>query len=286
MTRVTADREAEDAEGTFGGRIAALRPEAVIDLICFTAASARQLRRGAAPVAPAAGALRDHLGARPRAAGAGDRGRAPHRLRRVRHGQGRDRGTAAPGDPGGRRPGRGAAPRSHQRAGLAGHHPGREPRPRRVDCPGDGPAARAARPRARRPAPRARRRRGAGVRARAVPARGDRRQLPRGGRAGDDAAGPGGRRGARGSAASRSWTSSSWDEFARRAGPGHAEVTREHTSRSITASIARAREVLGYAPRYSALDALHEALAWLVANGQADVGGQPLPARQRRPGGR
>jgi len=33
-------------------------------------------------------------------------------------------------------------------------------------------------------------------------------------------------------------------------------------------------EVLGYAPRYSTLDALHEALAWLVANGQADVGGQ------------
>jgi hypothetical protein len=36
----------------------------------------------------------------------------------------------------------------------------------------------------------------------------------------------------------------------------------------------RNREVLGYAPRYSSLDALHEALAWLVANGQADVGGQ------------
>jgi hypothetical protein len=32
--------------------------------------------------------------------------------------------------------------------------------------------------------------------------------------------------------------------------------------------------VLGYAPRYSTPDALHEALAWLAANGQADVGGQ------------
>ena len=51
-------------------------------------------------------------------------------------------------------------------------------------------------------------------------------------------------------------------------------MTREHTARSITASIERAREVLGYAPRYSTLDALHEALAWLVAHGQADVGGQ------------
>ena len=44
--------------------------------------------------------------------------------------------------------------------------------------------------------------------------------------------------------------------------------------RSISASIDRAREVLGYAPRYSSLDALHEALAWLVADKQVDVGGQ------------
>ncbi len=43
-----------------------------------------------------------------------------------------------------------------------------------------------------------------------------------------------------------------------------------------TASIARARETLGYAPRYSALDALHEALTWLVTHGQVDVGGQPF----------
>ena len=64
------------------------------------------------------------------------------------------------------------------------------------------------------------------------------------------------------------------EEFERRAGAGHALATREHTMRSISASIDRAREVLGYAPRYSTLDALHEALAWLVANGQADVGGQ------------
>jgi nucleoside-diphosphate-sugar epimerase len=65
-----------------------------------------------------------------------------------------------------------------------------------------------------------------------------------------------------------------WAEFERRAGAGHAGATREHTMRSISASIDRARDVLGYAPRYSTLDALHEALTWLVANGQADVGGQ------------
>jgi len=65
-----------------------------------------------------------------------------------------------------------------------------------------------------------------------------------------------------------------WAEFERRVGAEHAETTRQHTVRSITASIDRAREVLGYAPRYSSLEALHEALTWLAAHGQADVGGQ------------
>lgn len=40
---VTADREAEDAAGTFGSRIAALDADVVVDMICFTAESARQL---------------------------------------------------------------------------------------------------------------------------------------------------------------------------------------------------------------------------------------------------
>jgi nucleoside-diphosphate-sugar epimerase len=69
-----------------------------------------------------------------------------------------------------------------------------------------------------------------------------------------------------------------WAEFERRVGPEHAETTRQHVFRSIAASISRARHVLGYVPRYSTLDALHEALAWLAANGGADVGGQQLLA--------
>jgi nucleoside-diphosphate-sugar epimerase len=68
-----------------------------------------------------------------------------------------------------------------------------------------------------------------------------------------------------------------WAEFSRQAGPEHAEATREHTFRGIAASIARARDTLGYAPRFGSLEALHEALAWLVANGQVDVGGQRFP---------
>jgi nucleoside-diphosphate-sugar epimerase len=65
-----------------------------------------------------------------------------------------------------------------------------------------------------------------------------------------------------------------WPEFERRAGAEHAAATRAHVERSIAASIDRARDVLGYRPRYSSLDALRESLLWLVANGQADVGGQ------------
>jgi nucleoside-diphosphate-sugar epimerase len=65
-----------------------------------------------------------------------------------------------------------------------------------------------------------------------------------------------------------------WPEFERRVGARHATTTREHVARSIAASIDRARRVLGYAPRYSSLDALHEAAVWLAAHGEIDVGGQ------------
>lgn len=43
VQQVTADREAEDQAGTFGQRVRALQPDAVIDMICFTLESARQL---------------------------------------------------------------------------------------------------------------------------------------------------------------------------------------------------------------------------------------------------
>ncbi|MDP9886195.1 nucleoside-diphosphate-sugar epimerase [Sinomonas atrocyanea] len=63
-------------------------------------------------------------------------------------------------------------------------------------------------------------------------------------------------------------------EFEHRYGAEHARATYEHTERSIAASIARAREVLGYSPRYSSLEALKEALRWLVDHGQVEVGSQ------------
>src|SRR6266700_2936250 len=52
VTRVTVDREAEDAAGAFGAQVAELRPDVVIDLVCFTAASAQQLVDALRPSRP------------------------------------------------------------------------------------------------------------------------------------------------------------------------------------------------------------------------------------------
>jgi nucleoside-diphosphate-sugar epimerase len=40
VTAIAVDRDEADAGGSFGAQVAALRPDVVIDLICFTAASA------------------------------------------------------------------------------------------------------------------------------------------------------------------------------------------------------------------------------------------------------
>src|SRR5215207_3428263 len=48
-----------------------------------------------------------------------------------------------------------------------------------------------------------------------------------------------------------------WAEFERRVGAEHAEATREHVARGISAGIDRAADVLGYRPRYTSLDAMH-----------------------------
>ena len=129
VSRVTVDRDAEDAAGTFGDAGGGPAPGRRDRPGVLHGGLGAAARGRAAAVASAAGALRDDLGARPGAAGAGHRGRAAYRVRRVRDRQGRDRGAAAPGDAGGRGAVDRAAPRAHQRAGLAGHHPGRQPGP-------------------------------------------------------------------------------------------------------------------------------------------------------------
>jgi nucleoside-diphosphate-sugar epimerase len=65
-----------------------------------------------------------------------------------------------------------------------------------------------------------------------------------------------------------------WDEFERRVGSDHAQATRDHIERSIAASIERARATLGYEPQYTSLEALRESVRWLVEHGLTDVAGQ------------
>jgi nucleoside-diphosphate-sugar epimerase len=277
VTRVTADREAEDAEGTFGDRIAALRPDVVIDLICFTAASAQQLALALRPSRP----LLVHCGTiwvhgpalrvpvtedEPRTA-YGEYGTGKAEIEALLH-----RETRAAGVP------------------AVVLHPGHITGPGWPVITPSGSLDPAAWTSLATGRPLALPDHGLGVlhhvhaddvaqafeRALSTPAAigssfhvvAEQAMTQRGLATGV----------ARWFGREPVLDFVDWAEFTRRAGREHAQVTREHTFRSITASIARSREVLGYTPRYSSLDALREALAWLVANGQADVGGQPFPA--------
>jgi nucleoside-diphosphate-sugar epimerase len=279
VSRVAADREAEDGEGRFGDRIAALRPDAVIDLICFTAASARQLVEALRPARP----LLVHCGTiwvhgpalrvpltedEPRTA-YGQYGTGKAEIEALLHQETRAGGVptvvlhpghiSGPGWPvitpaGNLDPAVWTALATGQPLALPDnglgvlHHVHADDVAQAFELALSRPAA-------------------AGGSFHVVA---EQAMTLRGLAAGV----------ARWFGREPVLDFVGWEEFTRRAGHAHAEVTREHTLRSITASVARAREVLGYAPRYSSLDALHEALAWLVANGQADVGGQPFPGSQ------
>jgi nucleoside-diphosphate-sugar epimerase len=275
VTRVTADRDAEDAAGVFGARVAQLRPDAVIDLICFTGASARQLLEALRPSRP----LLVHCGTiwvhgqalrvpvtedEPRTA-YGEYGTGKAEIEALLHQETRAGGVpsvvlhpghiSGPGWPvitpaGNLDPGVWTALATGQPLALPDHglgvlhHVHADDVARAFELALSAPAA-------------------IGSSFHVVA---DQAMTQRGLAAGA----------ARWFGREPVLDYVGWDEFTRRAGQQHAEVTREHTLRSISASITRAREVLGYAPRYTSLDALHEALEWLVAHGQADVGGQSL----------
>jgi nucleoside-diphosphate-sugar epimerase len=273
VSRMAVDREAEDAEGTFGGRIAALGADVVIDLICFTAASARQLADALRPSRP----LLIHCGT------IWVHGPA------VRVPVTEDEPRTAYGEYG---TGKAEIEALLHRETLAGGVPAVILHPGHISGPGwqvitpAGNLDPAVWTQLATGQPLALPDHGLGVlhhvhaddvaqafeRAISRPAAigasfhvvAEQAMTLRGLAAG--VAGWFGRE--------PRLDFVDWAEFGRRAGAEHAEVTREHTFRGIAASTGRAREVLGYAPRYSSLDALREALAWLVAHGQADVGGQ------------
>lgn len=57
-----------------------------------------------------------------------------------------------------------------------------------------------------------------------------------------------------------------WEDWKALQAPGNAEATWEHIARSPNASIEKGRRLLGYAPRYSSLAAVQESVSWLIAN--------------------
>jgi nucleoside-diphosphate-sugar epimerase len=276
VTRVTVDRDAEDADGAFGTYIASLGPDVVIDLICFTAASAQQLvdaLRRSRPLLVHCGTIWVHGPARvvpvtedePRTA-YGEYGTGKAEIEALLHRETRSGGVPAivlhPGHISG--PGwpvitpagnldpevwttlAAGKPLPLPDHGLGVlHHVHADDVAQAFELALSRPAAIGASFHV--------------VAEQAMTLRGL-------------------------AAGVAQWFGREpqldfvdWPEFERRVGAGPAEATREHTFRSITASIARARRELGYEPRYSTLQALHESLAWLVANGQVDLGGQPFP---------
>jgi nucleoside-diphosphate-sugar epimerase len=273
VTQVTADRDAEDAAGTFGARVAELRPDVVIDLICFTVASAQQLVDALRPSRPLllhCGTIWVHGPAlrvpvtedEPRTP-YGDYGTSKAEIEALLHRETQSGGVPAvvlhPGHISG--PGWPViTPAGNLDAAVWTHLATGQPVPLpdhglgvlhhvHADDVAEGFERALSRPAAI----------GASFHVVAEQA-----MTQRGLAAGV----------ARWFGREPVLQFVDWAEFDRLAGAEPAEMTRQHTFRSITASIARARDVLGYAPRYSSLDALHEALTWLVANGQADVGGQ------------
>jgi nucleoside-diphosphate-sugar epimerase len=272
VERVTADREAEDAAGAFGERIAALAPDAVVDMVCFTPESARQLLDALRPSRPLllhCGSIWVH----------GPVARVPVTEDEPRTAYG-EYGT-----------GKAAIEALVQRETVGGGVPSVVLHPGHISGPWPSitPAGNLDLDVWRRLAvgePLALPGLGLGVlhhvHADDV-AQAFERALARPGAIGSSfhvvseqamtlrglAAGVAG------------WFGREpvlefveWAEFERRVGAGHAEATREHVARSIAASIDRAREVLGYRPRFSSLDALHESLRWLADSGEVDLGGQ------------
>ena len=273
VTRVSADRDAEDQAGTFGGRIAALRADAVIDLICFTAGSARQLAdalRPARPLLVHCGTIWVH----------GPALRVPVTEDEPRTAYG-EYGT-----------GKAEIEALLHRETLSGGVPSVIVHPGHISGPGwpvitpAGNLDPSVWTRLATGQPLALPDHGLGVLGHVHAddvAQAFERALTRPAAIGSSfhvvAEQAMTLRGL--AAGVAAWFGREpkldfvdWAEFERRSGAEHAEATREHTFRSIAASIDRAQAVLGYAPRYSSLQALYEALTWLAAHGQVDVGGQ------------
>jgi nucleoside-diphosphate-sugar epimerase len=62
-----------------------------------------------------------------------------------------------------------------------------------------------------------------------------------------------------------------WEQWKTSVTEEEATATWEHISRSPNASIAKAQRLIGYQPRYSSLEAVFEAVTWLIDHGKIDA---------------
>lgn len=62
-----------------------------------------------------------------------------------------------------------------------------------------------------------------------------------------------------------------WDDWRKTVSEEYAVQTWDHIAHSPNASIAKARRLLDYRPRYSSLQAVYEALEWLIRQGTVQV---------------
>ncbi|SDQ12567.1 Nucleoside-diphosphate-sugar epimerase [Curtobacterium sp. UNCCL20] len=65
----------------------------------------------------------------------------------------------------------------------------------------------------------------------------------------------------------------SWDRFRATTAPEHAGASWEHLSRSQVFSIEKPERLLGYAPAFTAEETVLDAVRWLVGHGELDVAG-------------
>jgi len=67
-----------------------------------------------------------------------------------------------------------------------------------------------------------------------------------------------------------------WEEYRAAVTPEKAQATYDHIAHSPNCSIAKARRLIDYRPRYSSLQAIHETVDWLIKHGKIDAA--PLSA--------
>jgi nucleoside-diphosphate-sugar epimerase len=58
-----------------------------------------------------------------------------------------------------------------------------------------------------------------------------------------------------------------WEEWRKNVSEREAAVTWDHIAHSPNCSIAKARKLLGYSPRYTSIEAVRESLEWLIEQG-------------------